>query len=289
MSRALELLVPSCSRWPRCCSARPLPPSRRRSTSARTQGRSCSSTSGFLVRPLRGVLPLDGGDAGQARGGRAGGRGRRSRQTRRRARSSWPGTPPDSSTCRILRAPSRRRWESRSCPPRSCSTGGAAGVRARRFPLRARGRVRAPPGRASPGEVEGSASILPQGGRGLRPWRRWILPSRNMRLDAAPLDLALDDHIYFSKRAAAAGGLRRRRLRVQLTGPGAAGPARSPPPWLRPRAPCSGPSLGPWRRTVRSPGRSTPRFSITTKANGSRTSAPTSSSAGRSRAAVRSS
>jgi thiol-disulfide isomerase/thioredoxin len=40
---------------------------------------------------------------------------------------------------------------------------------------------------------------------GVRPWQRGILSQRDMRLDADPLDLATDDHIYFSKEASSGG------------------------------------------------------------------------------------
>ena len=46
-----------------------------------------------------------------------------------------------------------------------------------------------------------------RGGRGpgVRPWQRGFLADDAMRLDADPLDLALDDHIYFSKEASSGG------------------------------------------------------------------------------------
>ena len=40
---------------------------------------------------------------------------------------------------------------------------------------------------------------------GVRPWQRGILSQRDMRLDSDPLDLATDDHIYFSKEASSGG------------------------------------------------------------------------------------
>lgn len=40
---------------------------------------------------------------------------------------------------------------------------------------------------------------------GVRPWEREVLARPEMLLDAAPLDRALDDHIYFSKEASSGG------------------------------------------------------------------------------------
>jgi hypothetical protein len=40
---------------------------------------------------------------------------------------------------------------------------------------------------------------------GVRPWQRGILARNDMRLDFSPLDLATDDHIYFSKEASSGG------------------------------------------------------------------------------------
>lgn len=40
---------------------------------------------------------------------------------------------------------------------------------------------------------------------GVKPWERDILARPAMQLDAAPLDTAYDDHIYFSKEAASGG------------------------------------------------------------------------------------
>lgn len=40
---------------------------------------------------------------------------------------------------------------------------------------------------------------------GVQPWERDILARPNMQLDAAPLDSAFDEHIYFSKEAASGG------------------------------------------------------------------------------------
>lgn len=40
---------------------------------------------------------------------------------------------------------------------------------------------------------------------GVRPWQREILARPEMALNSAPLDAAIDDHIYFSKEAASGG------------------------------------------------------------------------------------
>lgn len=40
---------------------------------------------------------------------------------------------------------------------------------------------------------------------GVKPWERDILARREMALDAAPVDTALDEHIYFSREAAGGG------------------------------------------------------------------------------------
>jgi hypothetical protein len=40
---------------------------------------------------------------------------------------------------------------------------------------------------------------------GVRPWQRDVLARPEMALDAYPIDLAFDDHIYFSKEAATGG------------------------------------------------------------------------------------
>lgn len=42
-------------------------------------------------------------------------------------------------------------------------------------------------------------------GLGVRPWERGLLAHDAMRLDSDPLDLAIDDHIYFSKEASSGG------------------------------------------------------------------------------------
>ena len=40
---------------------------------------------------------------------------------------------------------------------------------------------------------------------GVKPWERGILAADDMLLDADALDLALDEHIYFSKEASSGG------------------------------------------------------------------------------------
>ena len=40
---------------------------------------------------------------------------------------------------------------------------------------------------------------------GVQPWERDVLARPEMALDTAPLDAAIDDHIYFSKEASSGG------------------------------------------------------------------------------------
>lgn len=40
---------------------------------------------------------------------------------------------------------------------------------------------------------------------GVKPWERELLAKPSMQLNAAPLDAAADDHVYFSKEAATGG------------------------------------------------------------------------------------
>jgi hypothetical protein len=40
---------------------------------------------------------------------------------------------------------------------------------------------------------------------GVSPWQRDVLAREEMRLDANPLDAAIDDHMYFSKEASSGG------------------------------------------------------------------------------------
>jgi thiol-disulfide isomerase/thioredoxin len=59
------------------------------------------------------------------------------------------------------------------------------------------------------GRLEPLAAALPAPtdarDRGVRPWQRERLARQEMRLDADPLDLEIDDHIYFSKEASSGG------------------------------------------------------------------------------------
>jgi hypothetical protein len=40
---------------------------------------------------------------------------------------------------------------------------------------------------------------------GVKPWQRDVLARDEMQLDSAPLDAAIDDHLYFSKEASSGG------------------------------------------------------------------------------------
>ncbi len=40
---------------------------------------------------------------------------------------------------------------------------------------------------------------------GVEPWERDLLAKKEMSLNAAPIDAALDDHVYFSKEASSGG------------------------------------------------------------------------------------
>jgi hypothetical protein len=40
---------------------------------------------------------------------------------------------------------------------------------------------------------------------GVKPWQRDVMAREEMRLDADPLDAAIDDHMYFSKEASSGG------------------------------------------------------------------------------------
>lgn len=52
---------------------------------------------------------------------------------------------------------------------------------------------------AGAGLVSGCSSL------GVKPWQRDVLAREEMRLDADPLDAAIDDHMYFSKEASSGG------------------------------------------------------------------------------------
>jgi hypothetical protein len=49
------------------------------------------------------------------------------------------------------------------------------------------------------GSLEGCGSL------GVKPWQRELLSRQDMRSDAAGLDDAIDDHLYFSKEASSGG------------------------------------------------------------------------------------
>ncbi len=49
------------------------------------------------------------------------------------------------------------------------------------------------------------AGCTATGRLGVKPWERGELAKRCMRFDGYPLELALDEHIYFSKEAASGG------------------------------------------------------------------------------------
>lgn len=40
---------------------------------------------------------------------------------------------------------------------------------------------------------------------GVKPWERGVLAQRDMQLISEPLEVGLDDHIYFSKEASSGG------------------------------------------------------------------------------------
>jgi hypothetical protein len=40
---------------------------------------------------------------------------------------------------------------------------------------------------------------------GVKPWQRDVLAREEMQLSSAPLDAAIDDHLYFSKEASSGG------------------------------------------------------------------------------------
>jgi hypothetical protein len=42
-------------------------------------------------------------------------------------------------------------------------------------------------------------------GLGVRPWERDLMARQDMQLGGEPLDLMLDDHVYFSKEASSGG------------------------------------------------------------------------------------
>jgi hypothetical protein len=53
--------------------------------------------------------------------------------------------------------------------------------------------------------VAGAALLSGCSSLGVKPWQRDVLAREEMRLDANPLDAAIDDHMYFSKEASSGG------------------------------------------------------------------------------------
>jgi hypothetical protein len=53
--------------------------------------------------------------------------------------------------------------------------------------------------------VAGAALASGCSSLGVKPWQRDVLAREDMRLDANPLDAAIDDHMYFSKEASSGG------------------------------------------------------------------------------------
>jgi hypothetical protein len=51
----------------------------------------------------------------------------------------------------------------------------------------------------------GAAVVAGCSSLGVKPWQRDVLAREEMRLDANPLDAAIDDHMYFSKEASSGG------------------------------------------------------------------------------------
>jgi thiol-disulfide isomerase/thioredoxin len=60
-------------------------------------------------------------------------------------------------------------------------------------------------GRGDANREELSLTARRRYGLGVRPWQRGLLAAEAMLLDADALDLAIDDHIYFSKEASSGG------------------------------------------------------------------------------------
>jgi hypothetical protein len=53
--------------------------------------------------------------------------------------------------------------------------------------------------------IAGAALVSGCSSLGVKPWQREVLAREEMRLDANPLDAAIDDHLYFSKEASSGG------------------------------------------------------------------------------------
>jgi hypothetical protein len=53
--------------------------------------------------------------------------------------------------------------------------------------------------------IAGAALVSACSSLGVKPWQRDVMAREEMRLDADPLDAAIDDHMYFSKEASSGG------------------------------------------------------------------------------------
>jgi hypothetical protein len=53
--------------------------------------------------------------------------------------------------------------------------------------------------------IAGTALVSGCSALGVKPWQRDVMAREEMRLDADPLDAAIDDHMYFSKEASSGG------------------------------------------------------------------------------------
>ena len=53
--------------------------------------------------------------------------------------------------------------------------------------------------------LTGAALVSGCSALGVKPWQRDVLAREEMQLSSAPLDAAIDDHLYFSKEASSGG------------------------------------------------------------------------------------
>ncbi|MDB6086096.1 MAG: hypothetical protein JWN43_3977 [Gammaproteobacteria bacterium] len=53
--------------------------------------------------------------------------------------------------------------------------------------------------------LTGAATVSGCSSLGVKPWQRDVLAREEMQLNSAPLDAAIDDHLYFSKEASSGG------------------------------------------------------------------------------------
>jgi hypothetical protein len=53
--------------------------------------------------------------------------------------------------------------------------------------------------------LTGAALVSGCSSLGVKPWQRDVLAREEMQLSSAPLDAAIDDHLYFSKEASSGG------------------------------------------------------------------------------------